>query len=75
MLTIYVCTLVGVAVAILGLLIDSLWGVTRKPHWELPRTRLVAVESSDRRGTERSFVGTDRRAADAPSQEPARKTA
>ena len=75
MSTIYVCTLIGVAVAIIGLLVDSVWSVTRKPHWELPRTRLVAVESSDRRGRELPFVGADRRGDDAHSQEPARQTA
>ena len=75
MSTIYVCTLVGVAVAILGLLVDSLWSVTRKAPWQLPRTHLSVVEDNDRRATEVPFVGSDRRAADAAPPQSIRKTA
>jgi len=75
--TIYVCTLVGVAVAILGLLVDSLWSVTRKAPWQLPRTHLTVVEGTDRRSIDLPFVGSDRRDADAAAAPPqsSRKTA
>ena len=57
--------MIGVAVAILGLLIDALWSVTRQTPRQLPRTHLTVVESADRRNSELPFVGADRRAAEA----------
>lgn len=64
MSTIYLVTLIGVAVALLYAIADVVVSLSRRPVWERPAHRpmqLAAVETVERREQQLPFVGADRR--------------
>jgi len=63
MQTIYLCSLIGVAVAILAVMIDAVVSVSRKPKWGESGARLLVIEAEERRTMQLPFVGADRRSA------------
>lgn len=77
----YLLLLSLVSVAIVAVSIDAVLSATRKREWQVPRfaaSRLVIVETEDRRRGQLPFVGADRRraaAADAARPQPARQAA
>ena len=58
---VYLVALIGVSVALLGALADTVWSLSRKPAWRAPRHGLSAVVTLERRAQALPFVGADRR--------------
>jgi hypothetical protein len=63
--TLYIFALCGFSVVFLGMLVEALRAVSRKPQWETPRVTLAVVQTVDRRTQNLPFVGVDRRRASA----------
>jgi len=57
----YLATLIGVALAVLFVVAESIRDVTRKPRWHVSRVRLEVVQGLQRRHQNLPFVGADRR--------------
>lgn len=63
MFTLYALLLVGVCAVLLGLMLEAVISVSRKPKWGEPRQKLALVEVEDRRHHHLPYVGAERRAA------------
>jgi hypothetical protein len=59
--TLYLCALAGVCAILLGVLLEAIVAVSRKPVWTAPRRSLTLVPPLDRRTQQLPFVGVDRR--------------
>jgi hypothetical protein len=62
--TLYLLALCGVGLALLAVAVEAIVSVTRKRPWPTAPSRLVLVETLDRRRQALPFVGEDRRAGD-----------
>jgi len=72
---IYLIALIGVSLALLGALAESVWSVSRKPAWSQPRHAFSVVTTVERRAQALPFVGADRRHAAPMHQVEAEKIA
>lgn len=61
MFILYAVMLVGVCAVLLGLMLDAVVSVSRKPQWGHPRRTLALVEVEDRRVQQLPYVGQERR--------------
>lgn len=70
MSTIYLVTLIAVSTIVLGVLLDAVISVSRKPTWSANGSKLHLVPTLDRRTQDLPFVGVDPRRANAPVAAP-----
>ncbi|MBC7957336.1 MAG: hypothetical protein H7Y33_15870 [Cytophagales bacterium] len=69
MIALYALALVGVCAVLLGVLLEAVISVSRKPAWGLQRQYLAAVPVVEQRVQQIAFVGGDRRGSSQTPEE------
>jgi hypothetical protein len=75
LIALYALALVGVSVVLLGVLLEAVVSVSRKPAWGFTRQHLTVVPEIERRVLRLSYVGQERRDIAAAAEQAQRKRA